>query len=171
MAIISNKDRKFLIWKYSSGINKGWTILKWWIEEWETKQDALFREIYEEIWLKEDLFEIVCEFKDSYKKYFTVAEIEEKVKIHWEKYGYSSSEHFVYFLNFIGDDEQINITLTNEFSEYKWIKSFEFESYLNKDLCKYLETILHPELSISFFWRFHQFVLRRSWLFRGILGQ
>lgn len=79
LAIIFNSDWKVLIWQ-NRWWGQDWTFPKWWIEKWESKEIALFREIYEEIWLKKDTLNIVYRYKQPFKKDFSQEEIQWKIK-------------------------------------------------------------------------------------------
>ncbi|MDD2486814.1 MAG: NUDIX domain-containing protein [Candidatus Gracilibacteria bacterium] len=138
IAIIINSEGDVIIGKYN-GPSPTWTLPKGGINDGENKTDALFREIYEELGLEKDKFDMIRELEDIFERHFTDEEIEKKVKINGEGYGYSISEHHVFILRFRGNENEIDIGVTNEFSEYKWIRYSEIPNYLNRELCEFLK--------------------------------
>jgi len=119
-----------LEWNVFLGKNSTWkqirTFPKWGIKNWETEKTALFREIYEEIWLKEDCFEIVYTNPKTFDKEFTKEQIERKIANKWEYYIWKSEK--IYFLKFKGWD--INLSIEKEFSEYMWVKVEKLQEYI-----------------------------------------
>lgn len=54
-AIIISRDKKILMWKkkldWWGVFSDCYHIPWWWVEEWETIEEAMIREVYEEVWL------------------------------------------------------------------------------------------------------------------------
>ena len=79
LAIIYNTNWEVLLWQ-NRWWWQDWTFVKWWIEKWESKETALFREIYEETWLKRETLNIVYRYKQPFEKDFSQEEIQRKIK-------------------------------------------------------------------------------------------
>lgn len=137
LAIIFNKEWKVLVWQ-----NKWWwqdrTFVKWWIEKWESKEETLYREIYEETGLKEDILKIVYEYKKAFKKDFSPEEIKWKIENKNEYYKWKKDHIFVVFYNWWWE---INLWITNELIDYKWICVNEIKNYIkNEKLLSLIDT-------------------------------
>lgn len=135
MAIIVNNKSKIFIGKYNSEFPT-WTFPKWGVKKWESLLDALFREIFEETWIKQNYLKILYKYEKSFIKRFTNEEIEWKIVNKWEYYIGKQETPFI--LSFSWTHENINIWDNWEFSEFKWISIDALDDYIKKDLTKFL---------------------------------
>lgn len=130
VAIIRNGEWKFLIWKYSIGKNS-WTLPKWWIEDSdENNENALFRELWEELKISKNDVNIIKPFNNPYIKISSEKDIKDRVEIFWECRNYSEAHYFGFLLDFIWNEKDIDITFTNEFSQYKWVEIEELRELI-----------------------------------------
>ena len=129
LAIIFNSDWKVLIWQ-NRWWGQDWTFPKWWVEKWESKEIALFREIYEEIWLKKDTLNIVYRYKQPFKKDFSQGEIQWKIKNKNEYYIWK--EDYIFLVSYNGL-WRINLWITNELLYYKRIEMDEKWVYIQNE--------------------------------------
>lgn len=139
LAIIQNPDWKVLIWKYTVH-GKSWTFPKWWKEKWESDHEALFREIYEETWISLENLQIILEVPEVYEKLFSPEEIKWKIANKGEHHIWKQEKIFI--LAFDGKWD-INLSITNELSEYKWIKKSEIKKYIsNQDFLRQISNYI-----------------------------
>lgn len=125
--IIFNKEWKILVWKYNSS-KPNWTFPKWWIEENETVESSIFREIYEELWINSNL-EIVYKYDKEYIINFSKKEIERKKLNKWEYFTWKKEK--IILIKFFWTEYDIDLTISNGFSEYKYISIDEIENYIS----------------------------------------
>ena len=137
LAVIFNEKWKVLIWQ-NRWWWQDWTFIKWWIEKWESKETALYREIYEEIWLKENALKIIYEYKKAFIKDFSPEEIKWKIENKNEYYKWKKDHIFVVFYNWWW---KINLGITNELIDYKRISVNEIWKYIkNEKLLSIIDT-------------------------------
>ncbi len=131
LAIIFNKEWYVFIWKNALWW-QDWTFPKWGVEMWETLNEALFREIYEETWLIQQDLKIVHQFENSFKKDFSQEEIEWKI-LNKNEFFIGKEDHM--FLLSYNDKWTINLEITWELIDFKWVSVNEIEKYIeNKKL-------------------------------------
>lgn len=126
--IITNGLNKVLICRYSGDKTwKGWDFPWWWIEKKENELECLKREIYEEIGLKEYQFKIENHIsKRYYKKYqnpLIIIDKNNKIK----KYIWKSESFYLIKANV----DNVNLNISNEFDEMKWVKLNQLKNYIN----------------------------------------
>ncbi len=136
LAVIFNAKWQVFVWQ-----NKWWwqdrTFVKWWIEKWESKKNALYREIFEETWLRESSLEIIYEYKNAFKKDFSQEEIQWKIKNKNEYFKWKEDHIFVVSYNGLWT---IDLGTTDELIDYKWVDIDEIWSYIkNKKLLSLLD--------------------------------
>lgn len=136
MAIILNKQWEILIWKYLRG-NASRTIPKWGLELNESPETALFREIFEETWIPSNKLLIVHKYDKYYKKEFTKEQIDWKIKNKWENYIWKIEIPYILLFSWTNND--INIWINWEFSDYQWIQLNNLKDYINPDLIEFLD--------------------------------
>ncbi len=137
LAIIFDKWWKILLWKYNSEF-PSWTFPKWWIKINETKEQALFREIYEELWIHKEKLNILYAYPQTFKKKFTKKEIDWKIKNKWESNKWKEENIFV--LKFNWDSKDIDLTISNEFIDWKLVSLNEIDKYIkNKELLNFID--------------------------------
>ena len=131
LAIIYNTNWEVLLWQ-NRWWWQDWTFVKGWIEKWESKETALFREIYEETWFKKETLDIIYKYKEPYRKDFSKEEIQWKIKNKNEYFIWKQDHIFVVSYNWFW---RINLWITNELLCYKWVKIDVIWSYIeNKQL-------------------------------------
>ncbi|MDZ4405507.1 RNA pyrophosphohydrolase [Prosthecobacter sp.] len=96
-----------------------WQFPQGGIDEGENAEQAMFRELAEEIGVKRELLEIVQK-REGYRYAFTKGRL---------KYGIYGGQEQTYFLcRFLGKDTDFNLAATHqEFASFRWIKPSEFQ--------------------------------------------
>jgi len=99
-------------------ISGAWQFPQGGVDEGETPDQALLRELEEEIGVKPELVQILSH-RGGYRYSFSKGRL---------KYGlYGGQEQTYYLCDFLGTDADIRLDATHqEFSIYKWIKPEEF---------------------------------------------
>jgi putative (di)nucleoside polyphosphate hydrolase len=100
-------------------IQGAWQFPQGGIDEGEDAEQAMFREIEEEIGVKRDLLKIL-QRRDGYRYAFAKGRL---------KYGIYGGQEQTYFLcRFLGQDTDFNLAATyQEFASFRWIKPSEFQ--------------------------------------------
>ena len=114
-SVIINEDNKILWAKRVDEDN--WQFPQGGIQKGETPEQAMYREVYEEVGLKKNSFEILGRSAD-WLKY----DVPEKfVKTYWQG-RYKGQKQIWFLLKFIGSDDLINLNLHDspEFDDWKW---------------------------------------------------
>lgn len=114
-SVIINKDNKILWAKRVDEDN--WQFPQGGIQKGETPEQAMYREVYEEVGLKKNSFEILGRSAD-WLKY----DVPEKfIKTYWQG-RYKGQKQIWFLLKFIGSDDLINLNLHDspEFDDWKW---------------------------------------------------
>lgn len=131
LAIIYNKEWKVCIGKYNSEF-PSWMFPKWWVKKWETLEEALLREISEELWINKNQMHIIQWFQKVFFKDYTDEERQWKIEKKWE-FEYWKQEN-IYLVHFLGDDWLISCN-DQEFSEIKRVDVRDLWLYIsNKEL-------------------------------------
>ena len=114
-SVIINKDNKILWAKRVDEDN--WQFPQGGIQKGETPEKAMYREVYEEVGLKKNSFEILGRSADWLK--YDVPE--RFVKTYWQG-RYKGQKQIWFLLKFIGSDDLINLNLLDspEFDDWKW---------------------------------------------------
>lgn len=114
-SVIINKDNKILWAKRVDEDN--WQFPQGGIQKGETPEQAMYREVYEEVGLKKNSFEILGRSADWLK--YDVPE--RFVKTYWQG-RYKGQKQIWFLLKFIGSDDLINLNLHDspEFDDWKW---------------------------------------------------
>ena len=96
-----------------------WQFPQGGIDEGEDAEQAMFREVVEEIGVKRELLEIT-QRRDGYRYAFAKGRL---------KYGIYGGQEQTYFLcRFLGHDTDFNLAATHqEFASFRWIKPSEFQ--------------------------------------------
>lgn len=135
--IIFNEKWKILIWKYNTS-KPNWTFPKWWIEKDEDFKSAIFREVYEELWINKNNLELSYFYENEFIKNFSQVEIEWKIKNKWEYFVWKKEK--IILINYKWDQTDINLNISNEFSEYKFIDILDIPNYINNnDLISFID--------------------------------
>jgi putative (di)nucleoside polyphosphate hydrolase len=114
-SVIINKDNKIL---WAKRVNEdNWQFPQGGIQKGETPEQAMYREVYEEVGLSKNNFEILGRSSD-WLRY----DVPEKfVKTYWQG-RYKGQKQIWFLLKFIGADDLINLNLHDspEFDDWKW---------------------------------------------------
>ena len=131
LAIVYNHEWKVCIGKYNSEF-PSWMFPKWWVKKWETWEQALWREINEELWIYQNECCIIPWFNKVFIKEYTDEERQWKIEKKWE-FEYWKQEN-IYLVHFLGDSSCITCN-DEEFSEIKWVDVCDLWLYItNKKL-------------------------------------
>jgi putative (di)nucleoside polyphosphate hydrolase len=136
LAVIYNNEWKVCIGKYNSEF-PSWMFPKWWVKKWETLEQALWREIYEELWINKNQMCIIPWFQKEFIKEYTDEERQWKIEKKWE-YDYWKQEN-IYLVHFFGESWSIACN-DEEFSEVMWVEICDLWIYItNKELLKCID--------------------------------
>lgn len=114
--ILRNRDGKILICERSS-IPGAWQFPQGGIDDGETPEEALVRELWEEISLDAEDFRIVSH-RAGYRYLFNGG----------KKRGHDGKDQTYFLCDFLGDDSKINVkTKHPEFRTWKWIAPPDFQ--------------------------------------------
>jgi putative (di)nucleoside polyphosphate hydrolase len=116
-AILRGADGRVLIGERIS-VSGAWQFPQGGVDDTETLEQALFREVEEEIGVRPELIKIL-ETRGGYRYEFPKGRL---------KYGiYAGQEQTYYLCDFSGTDADIHLDAHQpEFSKHKWIKPEEF---------------------------------------------
>jgi putative (di)nucleoside polyphosphate hydrolase len=114
-AILRNSEGKILICERIH-IRNGWQFPQGGVDDGETLEQALTRELWEEIGIDPDDFRVV-EMRGGYRYLFPGG----------RKKGFEGKEQTYFLCDFLGQDSKINVQTENpEFRTWKWIAPNEF---------------------------------------------
>lgn len=121
-AVILNKEKEIFVGKrFGSQFNISWQMPQGGIGENETEEEAIARELQEEVGILKNSFRIISKTKDHH--YYTIPK--KMRKSAWNNI-YVGQRQRWFLIEFLGKDEDFNIqTEFPEFLEWKWIKSSE----------------------------------------------
>ncbi len=122
-ALIINKNKEFLLVNLVSFEDKYFAIPGGGVEEGETLEDAVYREIQEELGIERKSLEYVdkSDLPVSFK--FKV------IKMNREGKEYEGSERHFFGFCFVGNNNEIK-PQENEVNSYKWVPFTELNKYL-----------------------------------------
>jgi len=113
--IMRNREGKILIGE-RLGMSGAWQIPQGGVDEGETPEQALVREMWEEIGLDAADFKIVQQ-KDGYRYLFPK-----------RKKGHDGKDQIYFLCDYLAADDKINIQTEHpEFQAYRWIAPWEFK--------------------------------------------
>ena len=117
-AILRNAEKKILVAERIN-IRGAWQFPQGGVDEGETHDQALFREIQEEIGVTPNLLRVI-EKREGYKYPFAKGRL---------KYGiFGGQEQTYYLCDYLGTDADIRLDATHqEFGTFKWIEPAEFQ--------------------------------------------
>ena len=114
-SVIINKDNKVL---WAKRVNEdNWQFPQGGIQNGETPEEAMYREVHEEVGLRKNNFEILGRSADWLR--YDVPE--RFVNSYWQG-KYRGQKQIWFLLKFIGSDDLINLNLHDspEFDDWKW---------------------------------------------------
>ncbi len=142
-ALIINKNKEFLLVNLESFKEGFFAVPGGGIEEGETLEEAVYREIQEELGIDKDFLELVGKTISPLKFKFKVIKMTRNGK------NYEGSERYFFGFLFVGDDNEIN-PKDGEVRSYRWVPSVQLKDYLlfNNQLQETLEKIaeIFPDL-------------------------
>lgn len=122
-ALILNKNQELLLVNLVAFENQYYAIPGGGVEEGETLEDAVYREIKEELGIEKNTLKYIAKSDNPLRFKFKVT------KVNREGREYSGSERYFFGFNFIGDDENISIQ-ESEVRSYKWVPFSDLGKYL-----------------------------------------
>ena len=122
-SIIINNKNQFLLVNLESFEEKYFAIPGGGVEQGETLKDAVYRELDEELGIKEKHLQIMGQSDIPVRFKFKV------IKMNRDGIEYEGSERYFFGFRFIGD-EKIIIPKSGEVRSYRWIAYNELKNYL-----------------------------------------
>lgn len=136
-ALIINKKNEFLLINLESFEDKYFAIPGGGVEQGETLEKAVYREIYEELGIRQKNLRIVGQSNVPVRFKFKV------IKLNRDGVEYNGSERYFFGFRFISQDSEIKL-LDGEIRSYKWVSYDDLEDYLlfDNQLAETTEKIL-----------------------------
>ena len=125
-AIIINNKNEFLLVNLESFEDKYFAIPGGGVEQGETLEKAVYRELNEELGIKEEHLQMVGQSDTSVKLKFI------EIKLNRDGVEYEGSERYFFGFRFIGEDSEIKL-LDGEIRSYKWVSQDDLKDYLSFD--------------------------------------
>ena len=122
-ALIINQKNEFLLVNLESFEDKYFAIPGGGVERGETLEDAVYREINEELGIKKEHLQLIGQSNIPVRFKFKV------IKMNRDGKNYEGSERHFFGFRFIGDEKMI-IPNPEEVRSYKWIAYDELKNYL-----------------------------------------
>ncbi|MDE2096057.1 MAG: NUDIX domain-containing protein [Patescibacteria group bacterium] len=122
-ALIINQKNEFLLVNLESFEDKYFAIPGGGVERGETLEDAVYREINEELEIKKKHLRLIGQSNIPVRFKFKV------IKMNRDGKNYEGSERHFFGFRFIGDEKMI-IPNPEEVRSYKWIAYDELKNYL-----------------------------------------
>jgi len=122
-AIIINDKNEFLLVNLESFEDKYFAIPGGGVEQGETLKDAVYRELNEELGIKEKNLQIVGQSDIPVRFKF------KEIKMNRDGVEYDGSERYFFGFKFIGHDSEIKL-LNGEIRSYKWVSYDDLKDYL-----------------------------------------
>ena len=142
-ALIINKNKEFLLVNLESFKEGFFAVPGGGIEEGETLEEAVYREIKEELGIDKNSLELVGKNISPLKFKFKVIKMTRNGK------NYEGSERYFFGFLFVGDDNEINFK-DGEVRSFRWVPSVQLKDYLlfDNQLQETLEKIaeIFPDL-------------------------
>jgi putative (di)nucleoside polyphosphate hydrolase len=121
-ALIQNKNNEFLLVNLNSFEERFFAIPGGGVEEGESLEDAVYREIEEELGIHKQSLELMGKNDIPLQFRFTVPKIKEGKE-------YAGSERYFFSFRFIGTDDEI-VLQESEVRAYKWVSFGDLDKYL-----------------------------------------
>ncbi|MFA6297489.1 MAG: NUDIX domain-containing protein [Candidatus Paceibacterota bacterium] len=122
-ALITNSNNEFLLVNLISFEEKFFAIPGGGVEEGETLEESVYREIQEELGINTDSLELVGKSDSPLQFIFKTPKINKKGK------EYIGSERHFFGFKFIGDNNEIKLQ-EDEVRHYKWVSFADLDKYL-----------------------------------------
>jgi putative (di)nucleoside polyphosphate hydrolase len=122
-AIIINKKNEFLLVNLESFEEKYFAIPGGGIEQKETLEDAVYRELNEELGIKKKHLQIVGQSRTPIRFKFTA------IKMVRDSKNYEGSERYFFGFKYTGEEKMI-IPNSGEVRSYKWVTYNDLKNYL-----------------------------------------
>lgn len=122
-AIIINDKNEFLLVNLESFEDRYFAIPGGGVEQEETLKDAVYRELNEELGIKEKHLQIVGQSNIPIRFKFKV------IKLNRDGVEYEGSERHFFGFRFIGENSEIKF-LDGEIRSYKWVLYDDLKDYL-----------------------------------------
>ena len=122
-ALIVNNKNEFLLVNLESFENKFFAVPGGGVEQGETLEDAVYREIYEELGIGKKTLQFIGQSNIPIKFKFKV------IKMTRDGKNYEGSERYFFGFRFVGSDNEINLQ-EGEVRAYKWIPFVQLKDYL-----------------------------------------
>ena len=122
-ALIMNKKKEFLLVNLEAFKNHFFAIPGGGLEENESTEDAVYREIQEELGITRQSLELVGVCEESLKLIFKTK------KLQRDGIEYDGSERYFFGFKFIGNDSEIKLQ-EGEIRSYKWVSYGKLKNYL-----------------------------------------
>lgn len=120
VGFITNQNNEFLVISPQWKSYLGWTIPQGGVEKSEKYEDAVLREMAEELGTTKDKFKIIKKIENfnTYK---------------WPKWarlmkGYKGQKQTLFFLKFLGEEIDISVAKSKEIKDYKWVRKENLEN-------------------------------------------
>ena len=121
-ALIINNNNEFLLVNLNSFEDQFFAIPGGGVEEDESLEDAVYREIMEELGIKVESLELIGKDDAPLKYSFKNPKIKNGIEI-------IGSERYFFGFRFIGDESEIRLQ-EDEVRVYKWVKFSDLDKYL-----------------------------------------
>ena len=122
-ALIVNNNNEFLLVNLESFENKYFAIPGGGVEQGETLENAVYREIYEELGIGKKSLQFIGQSNIPIRFKFKV------IKMTRDDKNYEGSERYFFGFRFVGSDNEIKLQ-EGEVRTYKWIPFVQLKDYL-----------------------------------------
>jgi len=122
-ALIINNHNQFLLVNLESFKEKFFAIPGGGIEQGETLEDAVYREVHEELGIAKKSLEMEGQSETPVKFKFKV------IKLNRDGQDYEGSERYFFGFRFVGSENEIKLQ-DGEVRAYKWVPLAELKEYL-----------------------------------------
>lgn len=122
-ALIINQKNEFLLVNLESFEDKYFAIPGGGVEEGETLEDTVYRELNEELGIKKDHLQMIGQGNIPVRFKFKV------IKMNRDGKNYNGSERYFFGFKFIGEDSEIKF-LDGKIRSYKWVSYRDLKDYL-----------------------------------------
>jgi len=122
-ALIINSRNEFLLVNLESFEDKYFSVPGGGLEQGETLEAAVYREVREELGIEKDSLKFVGKSQDPVRFKYKVITITRGGK------NYEGSERYFFGLRFVGTDDEIHLK-EDEVRAYKWVPFVQLKDYL-----------------------------------------